>query len=269
MKILIILSLLSLTTSGFARDLETLVIGCTHKCYLHESAIKHYARTLGLKVEVVRLLKHPETKLEDLDGLLVPGGADIDPKYYIESVEPELQEHIRSLDHLVDYSGTGKIRDALEYNLLKEYFSRSDLSALPVLGICRGMQMLAVTQGIPLYVDIKTELGIRNRRFVWDQVETNGAGEIMRILFPESFQGFEIHHQGIRTEYFLQHQDRWPEIELVATSHQGRIVEAIEFKNRPILGVQFHPELDFGSEKRKIFTWLLQKSNLRRGLRDH
>ena len=120
--------------------------------------------------------------------------------------------------------------------------------------------MLAVSQGIPLYVDIKKEIGIRNRRYLFDRIHVDQEPSLMNTLFSKSFLAFKRHHQGIRIEYFNSHRDRWPNLRLTSFSNSKRIAESIEFDDRPILGVQFHPENDFGFERNRIFGWLIEKA---------
>ena len=52
---------------------------------------------------------------------MIPGGADINPDYYLDSVDEQLKEHTRKLDHLVVYTTEGRERDPFEYNLLKKW----------------------------------------------------------------------------------------------------------------------------------------------------
>ena len=197
-----------------------------------------------------------------MDAIYIPGGADINPKYYISKVEKELQEKIKSLDHLVDYSDSGDRRDPFEYELLQKYFSNKSMAKTPILGVCRGMQMLAVSQGIPLYVDIKAELGIRNRRYKLDRVYVQSKdSEIAKIMRKSRFRGVELHHQGPRVDYFNKHKDeRWPNINLTALSNRGRIAEVFEWTDRPVLGVQFHPEYTFGKVRRRVFRAFLNQA---------
>lgn len=244
----------------------SLTVGCATKCdFFFHLALKKTAKSLGHQV-VVEDVSQMGTKIDwqRYDAIIMPGGADIDPKYYLDSLEPEWQEVTRSLDHLVKYSAEGRRRDPIEYNLLKEYFQNPDLKELPVLGVCRGMQMIAVSQGIPLYVDIKTELGIRNRRYLFDTIRPESTDSVMKTLFPNPFRAFKRHHQGVRVDYFHEHSSRWNEVSITSYSNNKMIAESIEFKNRPVLGVQFHPENDFGFERRRIFTWLLSKAVIRR-----
>ena len=265
-KIIISFYLLIFSLKAFGSELT---IGCATKCdaFFHYS-LHTVARQQGQKVKIVDIsLSGFPVEWEKYDGIIMPGGADIDPKYYLPAVEPELQEYTRSLDHLIVYSAEGRRRDPIEFKLLKDYFANSLLQDLPVLGVCRGMQMLAISQGIPLYVDIKTELGIRNRRYLYDKIHIEADSSLMNELFSETFRAFKRHHQGIRVSYFNEHAERWPHLSLTSFSNKGLIAESIEFSNRPVLGVQFHPENDFGFERNRIFGWLLKKARSRKDLK--
>lgn len=271
MKILFLVLLLAgLLHAPFALAKEKLVIGCTTKCsFFYTHALKVVAKKLGLSVSIIDLSKETKTKLSHVDGIIIPGGADINPEYYLSEVEQDLQDYTRALNHLVNYTKEGESRDPFEFTLLKKYFSDGALEDLPILGICRGMQMLAVSQGIPLYVDIKTELGIRNRRYIFDQIYLDDENSVLNEIFPiASFWGFKQHHQGIRVSYFEENRARWPHLKITAYSNKGRIAESLEFSERPVLGVQFHPEKDFGVERNAIFSWLLNKARERKELKE-
>jgi len=243
---------------------KVLKIGCTKDCgRFNRWALYRFARKSGYKIELHNLYSERESvDIDAMDAIYIPGGADINPKYYISKVEKELQEKIKSLDHLVDYSDSGDRRDPFEYELLQKYFSNKSMAKTPILGVCRGMQMLAVSQGIPLYVDIKAELGIRNRRYKLDRVYVQSKNsEISKIMRRSRFRGVELHHQGPRVDYFKKHKDeRWPNINLTALSNRGRIAEVLEWTDRPVLGVQFHPEYTFGKVRRRIFKSFLNQA---------
>ena len=260
---------LGISTTAFGeQSLKStkLIIGCTTKCsFFYERALKRISKLNHIPISIIDLSKNPGLKLSEIDGIVIPGGADINPQYYLPYVEEELQIYTQSLDHLVNYSSEGEKRDPFEYGLLKKYFNDQSLLDLPVLGICRGMQMIAVSQGIPLYVDIKTELGIRNRRYLYDRINVEDHDSLMKELFPAlTFLGFEQHHQGIRVDYYRKHQVRWPNVKVTAYSNKSLIAESMEFTDRPVLGVQFHPEKDFGNERRSIFGWFLNKAQSRK-----
>ena len=242
---------------------QVLKIGCSTHCkYFYKKALKRFARKKGYRLQIINMSQEANIEFSEYDGIVIPGGADINPDYYKYKVEDDLRKRIEELDYLVDYSAEGDRRDPFEYGMLKQYFSSEKNRNLPILGICRGMQMLAVSQGIPLIVDIKKEIGIKNRRYLLDRVYLNEENSLIKqILGYSSFLGYKYHHQGIRVDYFNKYQtERWPEIRLTSYSNRGRIAETMEFDNRPILGTQFHPEIDFWTERKRIFGWLLEKS---------
>lgn len=250
---------------------EKIIVGCTQECGRFNSwALKRFARKLGYKIELKNLYSKNQTPdLTQVDAIVIPGGADINPDYYINAVEPELQERLRSLDDLVVYTDEGKRRDPFEYNLLQNYFASQDANIMytPILGICRGMQMLTVSQGIPLYIDIKAELGIRNRRYTLDRIHvTNKDSLIYNIRKKTKFRAVELHHQGLRVDYFQKHRQRWPHLDVTAYSHKGRIAEVLEFHNRPVFGTQYHPEFTFGKTRRSHFSWLLKRACMKKKL---
>jgi putative glutamine amidotransferase len=83
-----------------------------------------------------------EAVVHSLDGLLLSGGSDLDPRYYGEEPSPELGPTIPE-------------RDAFEMPLLELALRRG----LPIFGICRGMQLLNVALGGTLYQDLPSQWG--------------------------------------------------------------------------------------------------------------
>lgn len=242
---------------------DVITVGCTWKCSKwNRWGLRKAARRAGYKVNIVNLYSENSTPdLGLVDAILMPGGADINPDYYKNKVSPGLRQHIESLDYLVNYSKEGEMRDPFEYGLLQEYFKNPNLSLTPILGICRGMQMLTVSQGIPLYVDIKKELGIPNRRWKLDKVYSRNPESIVDTWIGDDiYWGVKYHHQGLRLPYFEANKDQWPHLEVTSVSNRGKIAESLEFYNRPVLGIQYHPEWTFGKVRRGLFGWLLNKA---------
>jgi len=229
----------------------------------YRRAFQEAAKDAGLRVKFCDLSGINPVRWEKLDALVLPGGPDIDPCYYMNIVDENLKAHTVRNKNLSHGTKKGKIRDAFEHGLLMEIFHNRALSKLPVLGICRGMQMIAVSQGIPLYLDLRLETGMINTRLEYIPVEVVSGSRFHQIVGEEEFRAFKFQHQGIRMPYFNEHKEKWPRIEISAVSHNGRMAEAIEFSDRPVMGVQFHAELTLHSSARKVFGWLLGEAQRR------
>lgn len=269
MKKFILLGLLLVTpeiSSAAKCDLpagETIKIGCSYNCsFFYRLRLKTTAWAMGYKIAITNLSLHSDYlgKMGEMDGILIPGGADIDPKYYLDQVTPELRSYTEDNLHLVKFSKEGERRDPVEYSIVKHYSENEKFTHTPMLGICRGLQMMSVGQGIPLYLDIKTELGIKNRINRFDRVYTEEGDSLMSDLYGKTTKGFKIHHQGIRVDYFQEHQNDFPNAKVTAYSSKGKIAEAIEYTHRPAIGVQFHPEKSFTHNTAPIFRWFLNKA---------
>ncbi|MES2526929.1 MAG: gamma-glutamyl-gamma-aminobutyrate hydrolase family protein [Bdellovibrionota bacterium] len=258
--------LLALSSPVYACKLPPktkLVIGCTYKCGIaYKFRLNLSAWAMGYKIEVVDLrdLGPLEEALKKVDGVVMPGGADINPDYYSDKVTPEMREYLEANRGLASVSAESNIRDPYEYSFIRSYIDSDKNSELPLLGICRGMQMMTVGQGMPLYLDIKTELGIKNRRYLFDRVHLEKNSTLDEIYRNDSFMGFKMHHQGLRVPYWHENESQYPNMKVTAYSNQGRIAEGIEYLNRPAIGVQYHPEKSLTSTAAPIFRWLLNRS---------
>ena len=244
---------------------EVIKVGCSYDCsFFYRFRIIMTAWGLGYSTKFVSLHEKNDMKqaMKEVDAILLPGGADIDPKYYVEEITPELKNYTLKNLNLVKFTEEGKERDPFEYELVKTYSEDESFKDVPMLGICRGLQMMSVAQGIPLYLDIKTELGIKNRIRRFDRISLlNDADSLIRELYQrKSFKGFKLHHQGIRVPYYEEHQQKFSKTRVTAYSNNRKIAEAIEYTHRPALGVQYHPEKSFTSTSVPVFKWLLTKA---------
>jgi putative glutamine amidotransferase len=240
---------------------EVIKIGCSSDCdFFYRFRLFTTSWAMGYSTKIINLQSNP-TALSEVDAILVPGGADIDPKYYLSSVTSELQSYTQENIKLMKRSNEGLRRDPFEYSLVKTYSEDERFKTVPLLGICRGLQMMSVAQGLPLYLDIKTEVGIKNRKNLFDRVRVEGSDSLMSSLYSSpSFLGYKIHHQGIRVPYFLAHQGDYPNVRVTAYSNNQKVAEAIEYTHRPALGVQYHPERSFTGTSAPVFRWFLTKA---------
>ncbi|MDQ0029943.1 gamma-glutamyl-gamma-aminobutyrate hydrolase family protein [Arthrobacter bambusae] len=175
----------------------------------------------GLKVLIVRDL---DFDTASVDGIVLPGGGDVDPARYGGT----------DVDSVYDLNAE---QDALDFGCAE----RAVDSGLPLLGICRGAQVLNVVRGGTLYEDLAPS-DVEHRKlasphdtdtWAWHQVEVKADSLLAECSGSTSFIVSSGHHQGIR---------RLGEgLDAVATANDG-LVEAIEDRGRRLLGVQWHPE---------------------------
>lgn len=180
----------------------------------------------------------PAEIIPRLDGILMSGGADIDPKRYGAEPEPELQ----SIE---------PARDEFELKILELVYE----CELPIAGICRGLQILNVHAGGSLYQDVPPH-SVRDKApstRVHDI--TTEKGSILEKLYGEKLEVNSLHHQSIKTlgKHFSAS----------ATSNDG-IVEGIEHSQLPIVAVQWHPEMLDTRDSDPIFKWLVSKAEDRK-----
>lgn len=167
-------------------------------------------------------LSDPEQAVQDAltcDGLLLPGGGDMDPKFYGQARIPACGE-------------PNLLRDAAEPLLLRAFLAADK----PVLGICRGIQVMNAVLGGDLYQDIKPFEHLPHNGH-WAKVHTVTVRRgtlLSRILGQDTVLVNSQHHQAV--------DQVAPGFTLAALSEDG-IVEAIEKPDaRFCLGVQWHPE---------------------------
>lgn len=187
----------------------------------------------GLPV-TIPFQKYAEAKdyINQIDGLILTGGADISPHLYSE--DPHLK-----------LGATDTARDEWEIALLEEAYQKK----IPVLGICRGLQLMNVYSGGNLYQDLPSQKEnviqhIQKTNFH----ETAHQIQLKKDSFLEELYGEQLfvntyHHQAIK--------ELADDLEAIAWAND-QVIEAVAFKNsnQKAFGVQWHPELlaqDYGS----------------------
>lgn len=159
-----------------------------------------------------------------LDGLVLQGGVDLNPRSYGE--EP-LHE---------DWRGDA-VRDSYEMSLFRAFLE----AGKPVLGICRGCQLINVALGGSLYQDIPSQLGtLHHQHTDYDRhahdVQFSQGGLLERLLGEQPARGvISIHHQAIK--------QLGRDLLVEASSMGDGLVEAIRLDDeRFVCGLQWHPE---------------------------
>lgn len=212
--------------------------------------------------------------VEKLDGLILGGGADVNPQQYgqqrEEGIAPDISKKRRLWQYVIQVvsfflypfiylvrklfaAGSHRIdkeRDELELSYLREALERD----IPVLGICRGAQLINVNLGGTLYQDIRGFYGEVPRVhsiFPKKNVKVERESKLGSMLNASEIMVNALHNQAIN--------ELAPTLKVVAREKTG-IIQAIE---RPddsfLIGVQWHPEyMPQIARQRNIFRVLVE-----------
>ncbi len=154
-----------------------------------------------------------EALAERADALLLSGGGDIHPSYYGKCVTWKPAR--------IDMQ-----RDEREWELLRQFCAKKK----PVLGICRGIQVIDVFFGGTLFQHLGTAYVHENTIHTVITSENGG----LRPLLGETLPVNSYHHQAIRTLGAGLH--------VTAVSDADGVIEAVEHESLPLMAVQWHPE---------------------------
>jgi putative glutamine amidotransferase len=191
--------------------------------------------------------------LRDVDGLLLAGGGDVEPSIYGAAAHPT-------------FAAAEHGRDEFEIDLVRRALDAD----LPVLAICRGIQVLNVARGGTLVQDIPDEVGRSVEHYVSEpraaiahEVWVSGDSLLERLMRPNMEEGDECpvnsrHHQAVK--------DLGAGLVATATAPDG-VIEAIEDPSRRFcLGVQWHPENFYRTgEFRPLFEGLVKAAETAQG----
>ena len=156
------------------------------------------------------------------DGMLLPGGGDIDPSYYGQERTDRCGE-------------PNELRDKGEWRLLEEFLPTNK----PILGICRGIQLMNVYFGGTLYQDIQltqvnNHRAFKKRKKGSHKVRLMPRSKLLGLFGQEWITVNSMHHQAVDA--------LGPGLNVAAVSEDG-FIEAVELLLHPFcVGVQWHPE---------------------------
>lgn len=180
--------------------------------------------------------------VESVDGILLSGGEDIHPFLFNE-------EPIEKIGHISEE------RDFLDFKILKYAVEMKK----PVLGICRGHQVINVFFSGNIYQDIATQTSskIKHSQSARINLATHKINikkdSFLYDIFGKSTEINSFHHQAIK--------DVSDKFDVIATSNDG-IIEAIEYKGDEfIIGTQWHPEVmaESNGKMQEIFNRFVKK----------
>lgn len=163
-----------------------------------------------------------EQMLQAVDGLLLTGGGDPDAIHFGEEALPTQGEIQPG-------------RDKMELFLA----SRSLTRGIPVLGICRGAQLLSIAAGGTLHQDLAEVARVQHdqkapRSYPIHRVSVKRSSLLYRIVGQERFRVNSMHHQAVKSP---------GEGAVISAVADDGVVEAVEYPHHPFaLGVQWHPE---------------------------
>lgn len=213
---------------------KILISGCNESRILYENAVIQ----CGGSVESYYLPPLDGS----CDGLLLCGGNDVDPQFY-------RQENIacQKLDTQ---------RDRIEIELAKMYLD----AGKPVLGICRGMQLLNVALGGTLQQDIGEEMHVFHSHWQEPMDKTHPIRtkerSLIYSLYGERPVVNTLHHQAL---------DRLGEGLLPTAWAESGIIEAVEHVSLPVFALQWHPERMSFERRRSdtvdgslVFKWFIE-----------
>ena len=216
---------------------------------LSEAYVRAVQRAGGLPVMIPlglseEALQHLYSRL---DGLILSGGGDVDPEAFGGGAHETL-------------FGVDPDRDRVEFNLVRWAVAEDK----PVLGICRGIQVMYVALGGSLYLDTSQIGGARKhayfpnyrRDYLAHPVAVEEESLLARSVGAPIFKVNSLHHQAIRQPA--------PSLRVVARSPDG-VIEAVERPDLTFaLGVQWHPEcLPRSRAARQLFHTFVQHTRSR------
>ena len=204
-----------------------------------------FVRVGGGVPVIIPLLRDPADAVgyaAGLDGLVLTGGGDLDPALYG-------QENTHS-------QGVVSERDRSEIGLLTAFRE----AGKPILGVCRGIQVMAAALGGTLYQDVPTQIeGVlphqldANNKEQFHPVRFVGESFLTKIMGSEERRVNSSHHQAVNAPP--------PGFRVVAIAPDG-VVEAIEHEtDLNLVGVQWHPErMGYDQDQVELAKWFVTRA---------
>ena len=203
--------------------MNVLIAGYPHLTANYENALK------ALRCNYLVSLSPSSEQLASCDRLLLPGGGDLDPALWNE---PDLGS--RTPDPFLDKT---------QLSLLHAFVT----AGKPVLGICRGLQVINVYFGGTIIQHLSTASNHEYKDADQYHSVHNVPGSALLQLYGSDMIVNSAHHQGC---------GRIGDGLLITQTAPDCVIEALEHEKKPVLGVQWHPERTFAEGKR-LFQYFL------------
>lgn len=229
--------IIGLTTGLLKEDPQRKIPTPKETCYIKTEYINAVERHGGypILIPVTMEISSLRNLLNAFDGIILTGGGDIDPSFYQEELKYKALEFNTK-------------RDEIELWIARNFPG-------PILGICRGMQVINVAFGGTLIQDIKTEL----KPFVdhgepdilsFHKVKLVDKTRLKELFGSSTIKVNSSHHQAVKT--------LGENLKASAYAEDG-LIEAIESTEKDIIGVQWHPESLDEPHSAKLFEWFINK----------
>lgn len=217
------------------------------RVYINSDYAKGVLNNGGIPIAIpaVSMIADPEAALSFCDGILFPGGEDMNPWYYHEEPIPQIETTRPEIDEAWFVAG--------HYALDKK---------IPMFGICKGIQIINVLCGGTLYQDIYSQrensimhTQFMQRHYLFHHVDIQENTYLAKILGAGEHPVNSMHHQAIKRV--------GDNLTVSAVAPDGTI-EGIESQDGQIVAVQWHPEglLDSAPEMNKLFADFVERSNM-------
>lgn len=205
------------------------------RCYVNEDYVNSIVNANGIPV-IIPITQDPSviaSQVELLDGLVLSGGHDVNPLLYNQEPTTKLGEIMPE-------------RDTFDFKLLE----LSKEKQIPIMGICRGMQIINVYHGGSNYQDNSDNENTYIKHWqghspsLATHTITTHEGSKCREMFGEETTVNSFHHQSLN--------QIGKGLKVVATSKDG-VVECIEHMDYPfMIGFQWHPEMMAGNDLKTL-----------------
>ncbi|SMB89649.1 putative glutamine amidotransferase [Desulfonispora thiosulfatigenes DSM 11270] len=216
-----------------------------NKFYLSEYYINAIEHAGGTPIILPAVMTGLIPQIYDMvDGIIFSGGSDVDPSFFG-------QNPLRGLGEITPN------RDQFELFLAKKAIGGNK----PVLGICRGMQVISIAAGGTIYQDISEITRQEHRQkapkwYPYHEIKIEQESKVYGIIGRNRIKVNSFHHQAVKEPGSLLKASAWAEDGLIEA------VESIS-EDGNIIGVQWHPECYWDREKSSIvlFENLVQKAS--------